>query len=264
MAQTAPLSQSTLPLRGTTRLDSRSSYWVPFQSTLPLRGATWTLIGGWCKVYVFQSTLPLRGATQIYGKPHCVGIISIHAPLAGSDCCRIWQTTRCLNFNPRSPCGERPGGHGGGSGAYEISIHAPLAGSDDGKGLDGPAVEISIHAPLAGSDGKRPAYRASSRNFNPRSPCGERRPPSSPARTLSTFQSTLPLRGATGHVMIMGVICWISIHAPLAGSDEGLPRSAPGPYHFNPRSPCGERPYMMGAINQIHDFNPRSPCGERR
>ena len=56
------------------------------------------------------------------------------------------------NFNPRSPCGERPAG-------------------GDVRGIPGP---ISIHAPRVGSD--RVIWRSSwdKLDFNPRSPCGER------------------------------------------------------------------------------------------
>ena len=59
----------------------------------------------------FQSTLPLRGAT-FYS---------------------IQRTALYENFNPHSPCGERPAiiverHHGG-----RISIHTPLAGSDSAK-----------------------------------------------------------------------------------------------------------------------------------
>ncbi|EFT83512.1 hypothetical protein HMPREF0620_0517 [Parascardovia denticolens DSM 10105 = JCM 12538] len=34
------------------------------------------------------------------------------------------------------------------------------------------------------------------------------------------FQSTLPLRGATGWADVSGAVNTISIHAPLAGSDR--------------------------------------------
>ena len=82
----------------------------------------------------------------------CVPVlISIHAPLAGSDLYFFGATFHRRNFNPRSPRGERRAvvGH---SPKGEISIHAPLAGSDDlmpGYAWTG---DISIHAPLAGSD----------------------------------------------------------------------------------------------------------------
>ena len=80
-------------------------------------------------------------------------------------------------------------------------------------------------------------------NFNPRSPCGERRtvwdkacddyPISihaplagsddsrgSPASLYPGFQSTLPLRGATDCLWVPLCTVPISIHAPLAGSDQ--------------------------------------------
>ena len=56
----------------------------------------------------------------------------------------------------------------------------------------------------------------------------------------------------------------ISIHAPHAGSDDRFIISLKVNCYFNPRSPCGERPYGMyvSGKNQ-RNFNPRSPCGER-
>ena len=106
----------------------------------------------WTFAVLFQSTLPMRGAT------------------------RQVQTSGHLQFyfNPRSPCGERPGNPVWLSAAM-ISIHAPHAGSDTSfsktntfvggfqstlpmrgatsktSGLCG-LFAISIHAPHAGSD----------------------------------------------------------------------------------------------------------------
>ena len=57
-----------------------------------------------------------------------------------------------MNFNPRSPCGERPVHNRGGLCTMSISIHAPLAGSDRVRGDGAAVLVISIHAPLAGSD----------------------------------------------------------------------------------------------------------------
>ena len=102
---------------------------------------------------------------------------------------------------------------------------------------------ISIHAPLAGSD-SAPRYRSV---------------------TMAGFQSTLPLRGATKGPDIAEIQAeMISIHAPLAGSDNLIAVHVTSPRHFNPRSPCGERPYedMPSIVMGCH-FNPRSPCGER-
>ncbi len=57
-------------------------------------------------------------------------------------------------------------------------------------------------------------------NFNPRSPCGERRYNGfCGSRKAWRFQSTLPVRGATIFRALLYVCDRISIHAPRAGSD---------------------------------------------
>ena len=238
------LFQSTLPARGATRAfgcsegDKCISIHAPrtgsdqgfkfrgvddviFQSTLPARGATYLkgVINGRAKE--FQSTLPARGATDFddpfdmvehfnprspHGERRLADVvpapqlrISIHAPRTGSD----WM----VNFVRHNLC---------------ISIHAPRTGSDvTGNIHPSHTVIISIHAPRTGSDVDVKRFSMFSRDFNPRSPHGERRQnryvlprhdghfnPRSPHgerpnyRQLKTiyqqrFQSTLPARGAT-------------------------------------------------------------------
>ena len=99
--------------------------------------------------------------------------------------------------------------------------------------------------------------------FNPRSPCGERRSIAF-AWTITIFQSTLPVRGATRGRRRYTDDKLISIHAPRAGSDPHALKGGLLLYHFNPRSPCGERPRLSVRSWTHRDFNPRSPCGERR
>ena len=166
-----------------------------------------------------------------------------------------------MNFNPRSPCGERPwlAKHLGmdkdisihaprvGSdviGKRErlpvrvISIHAPRVGSDDDAGSARLPGRISIHAPRVGSDRLPQASAPGGADFNPRSPCGER-PPSCPGAPLGiTFQSTLPVWGATFRE-------GVEIHGFL---------------YFNPRSPCGERhlaPHHTSPLGKISIHAPR-------
>ena len=125
---------------------------------------------------LFQSTLLMRGATRY--------------PASGS---RLRSY-----FNPRSSCEERPICSIGsvGSALFQstllmrgatsridaadvirrISIHAPHARSDLASSSHQILERIiSIHAPHARSDCSRPSQRATSRNFNPRSSCEERR-----------------------------------------------------------------------------------------
>ena len=96
--------------------------------------------------------------------------------------------------------------------------------------------------PLRGATGPSARSGPETRYFNPRSPCGER---------LDYDRGTRE--------------CEISIHAPLAGSDPGLPTPKLRRRYFNPRSPCGERPRASPTrSSSTKDFNPRSPCGERQ
>ena len=80
-----------------------------------------------------------------------------------------------------------------------------------------------------------------SRNFNPRSPYGERHALQNQQKQAFGFQSTLPLRGAT------------SASRPFLRKTE----------NFNPRSPYGERRACHPPANGVRNFNPRSPYGER-
>ena len=83
-SEKSSLFQSTLPLRGATGVHSPHLPITRFQSTLPLRGATKQVLSNSCGIG-FQSTLPLRGATIAEQRVFNRVLISIHAPLTGSD-----------------------------------------------------------------------------------------------------------------------------------------------------------------------------------
>ena len=151
-----------------------------FQSTLPVWGAT----GGQSPFpsfgWKFQSTLPVWGATGI-----------VHAHFKHS-----------AHFNPRSPCGERR--------AAPCSRHSPQgyfnprSPCGERRRVYAEAIAvygISIHAPRVGSDCPAGAVRRADRDFNPRSPCGERHTESYEVYEAIPFQSTLPVWGATVHMM---------------------------------------------------------------
>ena len=144
-----------------------------------------------------------------------------------------------------------------------------------------PRTGISIHAPRAGSDGCISSKRLTLDDFNPRSPCGERRNrlfrgklllhfnPRSPCgerlgfRSISgkgaVFQSTLPVRGATLVYFFQCVTLLISIHAPRAGSDPITLFCVSYHVYFNPRSPCGERLGTVRLNNSSFKFQSTLP-----
>ena len=77
--------QSTLPSQGATSmtLQMRKKS-LSFQSTLPSQGAT-CFKSNFTHIKVFQSTLPSQGATVPVPLTVVLYLISIHAPLTGSD-----------------------------------------------------------------------------------------------------------------------------------------------------------------------------------
>ena len=78
-----------------------------FQSTLSARRATTLSNRVVLYTYRFQSTLSARRATRQYSFPGYQGDISIHALREESDLRTNLMPTDTVNFNPRSPRGER-------------------------------------------------------------------------------------------------------------------------------------------------------------
>ena len=164
--------------------------------------------------------------------------ISTHAPRTGSDSAPKVVEKCVLNFNPRSPHGERPSRNRPRLFYPFISTHAPRTGSDDGD--DDPLRRerefqptlpargattaksrlctvntISTHAPRTGSDEEEALTNVILRHFNPRSPHGERR--------------------SSGH------------------------RAEPVRRHFNPRSPHGERRDLLMAETNVEEISTHAP-----
>ena len=168
---------------------------------------------------LFQPSLPARGATL----------------------CTLHNRCKFQNFNPRSPRGERPplrvpckysplfqpslparGATRKRSGLLlfpPISTLAPREGSDCQPDCRFRNRSISTLAPREGSDKTAAVMAVLQRDFNPRSPRGERQVRLVHLQNFFTFQPSLPARGATS----------ISTLSAIVSSD------------FNPRSPRGER-----------------------
>ena len=185
----------------------------------------------------FQSTLPVRGATVNHFLAAFAVLISIHAPRAGSD------------VDVQMGRAE----------LRQISIHAPRAGSDyAGSDLD-KRMTISIHAPRAGSDIPPNDSCSNGNNFNPRSPCGERRFRGGLKKCRKNFNPRSPCGERPGREKRAAAYIQISIHAPRAGSDQRKPKGLFLCGYFNPRSPCGERHLRKGAITPPKTFQSTLP-----
>ena len=167
-------------------------------------------------------------------------MISIHAPRGGSDCSKLQAGRNGIDFNPRSPWGERH--------FCAVLVHVlngfqstlPVGGATSPQM---PSMEITPFQstlPVGGATSTR--YKT----YN-----------------QSRFQSTLPVGGATTAIFKAVIWMYISIHAPRGGSDTDYHRLPYKTRDFNPRSPWGERPLSIAATATGVNFNPRSPWGER-
>ena len=146
----------------------------------------------------FQSTLPARGATRRSREP--IGYK--------------------INFNPRSPHGER---------RHRSFRLWQQSG-------------ISIHAPRTGSDLASRPHHQRRRNFNPRSPHGERRTGTPSGRAMCAhFNPRSPHGERRSAGFERRAVGSISIHAPRTGSDTSPEKADEYAKNFNPRSPHGER-----------------------
>ena len=145
-----------------------------------------------------------------------------------------------------------------------ISIHAPRTGSDGGRSRSGVTVFISIHAPRTGSDGLCTPCAYFPRNFNPRSPHGERHHCDDFLGRKLDFNPRSPHgERRCGLLEVLGIQP-ISIHAPRTGSDGNTSKHNGGPLLFQSTLPArGATRRRAGRTPELCHFNPRSPHGER-
>ena len=147
--------------------------------------------------HAFQSTLPARGATRSSNLLHSFGVnFNPHSPRGERPKGQIPTWIR-FDFNPHSPRGERPLLPAQLRQATQFQSTLPARGATFCLYSMGSLRVISIHTPREGSDPKSGGCSYSADYFNPHSPRGERRQFAYLLGPVTTFQSTLPARGAT-------------------------------------------------------------------
>ena len=209
--------------------------------------------------------------------------ISIHAPRMGSDFSGFFIWFVGINFNPRSPDGER----------RSFPRRARRTGRDfnprspDGERrpfLASAASPPIFQSTLPGWGATCPRRCRSCRrwHFNPRSPDGERLRGHVPPVRRVRISIHAPRMGSDSGYGARRQGSYISIHAPRMGSDSWRPRATviimifqstlPGwgatsrpcatsssSTHFNPRSPDGERPYTVLGWVRLQGFQSTLP-----
>ena len=166
-------------------------------------------------------------------------------------------------FNPRTPRGVR---HGAGQPLFTMvkfqSTH-PSRGATDYRKFHDLWIPFQSTHPSRGATRTISVGSQPRRCFNPRTPRGVRRIQLGIGTGAKTFQSTHPSRGATGRNgqepwsymfqsthpsrgatirrRYVAVSKQVSIHAPLAGCDNGRRKRHCKGRSFNPRTPRGVR-----------------------
>ena len=97
---------------------------------------------------------------------------------------------------------------------------------------------ISIHAPRTGSDSKPARSGGIGSSFQSTLPARGATQSSEITSAMAKFQSTLPARGATPTFVGMFLATSISIHAPRTGSDAGKRKEGPGEKEFQSTLPA--------------------------
>ena len=190
-----------------------------FQSTLPVWGAT-------PSDYVFtptdqfQSTLPVWGATSAA----CLTVATTldfnpRSPCGERPILCAKDKIMLIYFNPRSPCGERQLGYvkSGVDDIFQSTL--PVWGAtilcqvDSGRSL------FQSTLPVWGATHISRGYRQGGL-FQSTLPVWGATHKTQEFKTLTkVFQSTLPVWGATQHSIWVSGFRAISIHAPRVGSD---------------------------------------------
>ena len=124
---------------------------IRFQSTLPVGGATEEIRATFYRMVI--SIHAPRGGSDLYKSPvQGRQYISIHAPRGGSDGQRYRHSHRQIDFNPRSPWGERPKPYQPHLPTRQFQSTLPVGGATGQGTWSSCFYVISIHAPRGGSD----------------------------------------------------------------------------------------------------------------
>ena len=174
--------------------------------------------------------------------------VSIHAPRTGRDSCHRRPSRTLQGFNPRAPYGARlvstrPPTESctfqstrpvrGATAAWDASTtcstsfnpRAPYGARPRHRRGPRRRDPVSIHAPRTGRDRCPAPWICPSYAFQSTRPVrGATGTVSSPSLSGLRFQSTRPVRGATEDCMLAEAEQYVSIHAPRTGRDRTPPR----------------------------------------
>ena len=170
--------------------------WTLFQSTLPVWGATRPPSGGAGRTGYFNPRSPCGERPQLPELRPASSLFQSTLP--------VWGATRCITVH----CSN-----------FRFQSTLPVWGATEAPDVMPYYPEISIHAPRVGSDYQRAKQRPRRKDFNPRSPCGERLPTGKSGSNCTYFNPRSPCGERLTRAPSRWSWMMISIHAPRVGSD---------------------------------------------
>ena len=146
------------------------------------------------------------------------------------------------DFNPRTPCGVRPGARKAGRARLEFQSTHPVRGATADEAMHFEMLrDFNPRTPCGVRHDWQDAQRPGG-NFNPRTPCGVRPGITAIICLNFRFQSTHPVRGATMRRTLRTTPkCLFQSTHPVRGATLIRTRSHRRSANFNPRTPCGVR-----------------------
>ncbi len=140
-----------------------------------------------------------------------------------------------------------------------VSTHAPREGSDAHERRQGLHIFVSTHAPREGSDLRRPMRSFRSSSFQPTLPVRGATDDEADGSALVPFQPTLPVRGATADATFGANWSPVSTHAPREGSDSIIRSCTEHSYVFQPTLPVRGATWIRSLIEVHHLVSTHAP-----
>ena len=213
-------------------------------------------------------------------------IISIHAPRTGSDSSTFASTVVMSDFNPRSPHGERHAPRCADGRVCKFQSTLPARGATGYRVRRNRARTFQSTLPARGATITPSPPPRPPRDFNPRSPHGERQcvlvhhgggfgisihAPrtgsdliSSGVRFSRRISIHAPRTGSDASWLSASARSDISIHAPRTGSDHTSAHLRANSKKFQSTLPARGATLALSKMSRTPlYFNPRSPHGER-
>ena len=184
---------------------------------------------------------PRTGSDKANGHSQFKQSISIHAPRTGSDVVGHAQKVFALAFQSTLPARGATGVPKCMMYRYAFQSTLPARGATWTTLSISPRRRFQSTLPARGATPQDIKTKNIKADFNPRSPHGERQNGFCTISAKPRISIHAPRTGSDPPFDYNRINAYISIHAPRTGSDCSRCRFSARYWHFNPRSPHGER-----------------------